>query len=133
MEYYKEKGSSNTQIIKKFAKSILKDRKGEPVYLREIRRIIMAELGGEFSAGVYSSAMRDLIEEEKGRVVNVDRGVYMYVKSPKKHEINEILDKCVISLKDAAYVNLLEVEEDDIRYIKHINEMIESVENLKFK
>lgn len=133
MNFYNEKHESSTQIIKHMAKEILRSKKGEEVYLKDIRRLIQRELGREFSAGMYSSAMRDLMEEEDGRIINVDRGVYMFVKSKKKHEINGVLDDCIESLKGTAIVDLLTVEEEDIKYIKHIKDMIERIEELKFK
>lgn len=133
MKYYEDRYESSTQKIKNMAKEILKKKKGEPVYLKDIRNSITLQLGREFSSGVYSSAMRDLIEEEKDRIVNVDRGVYMYVSSIKKYEINNVLDNCIKSLKGTAYVDLLNVEDEDIKYIGYINNMIDVIENLKFK
>ncbi|MDN5664351.1 MAG: hypothetical protein L0G74_11300 [Staphylococcus equorum] len=133
MDIFEEKHESDTQIIKNMARKILMDKKGESIYLRDIRRLITRELHREFTAGVYSSAMRDLIDEENGKIINVDRGLYMYVSCVKKHEINQVLDDCIISLKGTAYVDLLSVEEEDVKYIHEIKRMVEVIENLKFK
>lgn len=131
MRNFEERHESSTQVIKNMAKQILKTNKGGEVYLKDIRRLISRELNQEFSPGMYSSAMRDLMEEEKGKIVNVDRGIYMYVESVKKTEINGALDNCIDSLKSAAYIDYLNVKEEELEYIKQIPILIEKIEKMK--
>jgi len=133
MEINEERHESSTQIIKNMARNILKKNKGKEIYLKDIRRIIAREFNQPFSPGVYSSAMRDLIDEEDGRIINVDRGIYMYVDSVKKHEINKVLEECIQSLKASAYVDYLNTDEQEFQYIKQIPKIVESIENMKFK
>ena len=75
--------------------------------------------------------MRDLMEESEGRVLNTDRGIYKYTSVIKKAEINKVLSDCVKSLRSVAYVNYLDVTDEDLEYIKMIPNIIEKIEDIK--
>lgn len=125
--------SSGTKIIKDMAYDFLEARTDRNVPLRMIRAYIQKQTGEPYSHGMYSSAMRDLIEESNGRIVNTERGFYKFISSIKKREINEILDSCIDSLNSAGIINYLKVDQQDIEYIKKIPQLIEEIEKLKLK
>lgn len=124
---------SGTKIIKNLAFDFLKDNVDKDVPLRVIREFVYGQTGNDFSHGMYSSAMRDLVDESNGRILNTDRGMYKYVSSVKKREINDILDRCIKELEDAGYVNYLMVDEKDLDYINYIPKIVDRIENLKLK
>ncbi|MEX6332646.1 hypothetical protein [Staphylococcus haemolyticus] len=124
---------SGTRTIKNLASRFLEDNVDIDVPLRVIREYIYGQTGSDFSHGMYSSAMRDLIEESNGRILNTDRGMYRYVSDVKKREINDILDRCIKELKDAGYVNYLMVDNKDLEYINKIPKIVDEIEKLKLK
>lgn len=124
---------SGTSVIKKLAFSFLKENIDKEVPLRLIRSYINNRTGKEFSHGMYSSAMRDLVEESEGRILNTERGYYKYVSSVKKGEINDILGRCIKDLENAGYVNFLSVNQTDLDYIKEIPNLVKNIEKLKLK
>lgn len=130
MENFKQ---SNTQKVKNLARHILEVNKGQEVYLKDIRAKIEEELNQSFSAGMYSSAMRDLLEEEDGLIANPDRGIYMYLDNMKKYQINSILDGAIEDLKTTAVVDMLSIGPEEIRYINKIPDMIKKIERMKIE
>lgn len=120
-------------IIKKLALDYLKGKSDESVSLREIKRYVSFQTGREYSAGSYSGAIRDLVEEMGGKIVNTDRGYYMYVGSVKANEINSAIDGLIKDLNKVAYVNLLKTSKEDIEVIKGIPDIQNKLEELKFK
>jgi len=126
------KDESKTHFVKRQIYKYLSMNSDSPVRLADIREYIINNYKVEFSPGVFSSAIRDLIDEE-GRIINIDRGVYMFVKSTKKLEINTILDDAIDGLREAAFVNYLEVDDLDVRYIKEIPNLIEKLQEMKIE
>lgn len=124
---------SKTHYLKRKIKEYLQARSDEPVRLIDIRESFINEYHENFSHGMFSSAMRDLMDEEDGKIVNIDRGIYMYVKSLKKLQINRTLDETISKLKELAYVNYLELDEIEIAYIKEIPNLVQQIENLKIR
>lgn len=124
---------SGTRIIKNLAFEFLRDNIDKDVPLRVIREFIYGQTRSDFSHGMYSSAMRDLVDESNGRILNTDRGMYRYVSNVKKREINDILDRCIKELEDAGYVNYLMVDEKDLEYINYIPKIADKIERLKLK
>lgn len=127
----KNNNESGTRIIKREALRILKENKGKEVYLKEIRKEINFITGREFSSGMYSGAMRDLTQKSNSKVVNVKRGVYTYVDNAKKARINKVLDECINDLEDIGYINILEANPEDMRYIEEIPEIIKTIKKCK--
>lgn len=123
--------NSKTKNIKILALDYLKSKVDQEVSLREIRNYVLKTTRTQFSSGVFSSAMRDLMEESEGRVLNTDRGIYKYTSVIKKAEINKVLSDCVKSLRSVAYVNYLDVTDEDLEYIKMIPNIIEKIEDIK--
>lgn len=127
----KNDNDTGTQVIKREALRILKEKKGEEVYLKDIRKEIELNRDRRFSAGMYSGAMRDLTQKSNSRVVNVKRGVYMYVDNAKKARINKVLDNCISELEDIGYINILEANAEDMTYIEKIPEIINKIKSCK--
>ncbi|MCG9807240.1 MAG: hypothetical protein E6Z97_10565 [Staphylococcus epidermidis] len=122
---------SGTRIIKHLARKYLENNIDREVSLREIRNFILKTTHKEYSHGMYSSAMRDLIEETDGKVLNPKRGIYQYASNTKKVQINNVLDECIRQLEELAYVNYLKINKDDIDNIKCIPKIIEDIKSIK--
>lgn len=120
-------------IIKKVALDILKGNEGNDVPLRVIRHIVAEVTGKEFSGGSFSGAMRDLVEESRGRVVNSDRGIYRYERNIKKREINDAIDNLIKELDNIATDNILKISDEDLEVIRRIPSIQDSLYLLKIK
>lgn len=120
-------------VIKKIAWDVLRANKDQRVSLRHIREMVEIKTGERFSSGSFSGAMRDLIEESGGKIVNVERGYYSFVGHAKTYEINSAIDKLILELEEAAYVNLLKAEDEDIEAIRAIPYIQQRLEELKLK
>lgn len=129
----KPSNEAASPIIKRIAYDVLRANKGQKISLRLIRHYVEQESGETFSSGSFSGAMRDLIEESKGRIVNVERGFYSYVVHAKSYEINAAIDRLIQDLTEVAYVNLLEAEDEDINAIKKIPDIQRKLYQLKIK
>lgn len=127
----KSSNEAASPIIKRIAYNLLRANKGQKISLRIIRHFVEEESGESFSSGSFSGAMRDLIEESKGRIVNVERGFYSYVVHAKSYEINAAIDRLIEDLTEVAYVNLLEAEDEDIDAIKKIPDIQRKLSQLK--
>lgn len=119
-------------IIKEIALSILKNNKDEKVPLRFIKSSVEEVTGEEYTPGSFSGAMRDLVEESDGRIVNIERGYYIYMGNAKSYEINTAIDKLINDLNNIAVVNLLKAEDEDIEAIRKIPYIQERLKELKF-
>lgn len=124
-------GEAAAPFIKDWAMKILKEHKDQPVPLKFIKEEIMIKSGIEFSPGSYSGAMRDLIEENRGRIVNQSRGQYMYVSDAKRHAINSVLEDTISKLNDLAYDNILTLTHEDLDAIGKIPRLIDHIKALK--
>lgn len=129
----KSNNEAASPVIKRIAFEILRANKGQKISLRIIRHLVEEETGEKFSSGSFSGAMRDLIEESRGRIVNVERGFYSYVSHAKSYEINAAIDALIDDLNEVAYVNLLEAEDEDIAAIRRIPDIQRKLQQLKIK
>ena len=120
-------------IIKKIALDYLKRKTDESVSLRDIKNHVAMRTGHNFSQGSYSGAIRDLVDEMGGRIVNTDRGYYMYVGNVKANEINSAIDGLIKELNQLAYVNILKTSREDIEIIKEIPRMQDKLRDMKLK
>lgn len=120
-------------IIKELALRVLKDNIDVPISLKDLREYISDQTQTRFSSGSYSGAMRDLVEENNGRVVNNDRGKYMYVSNAKQYAINAVLDETIVKLESLAIDNILLLSERDFETIRDIPELVERIERLKYR
>lgn len=125
------KNESRTHFLKRHIKQYLQMNSDKEINLIEIRDHISDSLNEDFSPGMYSSAMRDLTEEKESKIVNLSRGVYIYVKSKKKVEINKVLDDTIEKLKNVAVISYLEINDLEERYLKEIPRLIAEIENMK--
>ncbi|MEE1130314.1 MAG: hypothetical protein UHX00_01660 [Caryophanon sp.] len=107
-------------IIKKIVYAYLKNHSGQPISLKELKGLVENETKKEFSNGSFSGAMRDLIEESDGRIVNVERGYYVYLKDYKVYQILSAIDEFLEELDAIAIDNILELTDQDIQTIKLI-------------
>lgn len=118
-------------VIKDIALDILKDNKDRRVPLQFIKNQVEKHTGVMFSAGSFSGAMRDLVEESKGRVVNIERGYYIYMGNAKTYEINAAIEKLITDLNEIAVVNVLTTGDADIEAIKKIPSIQRQLKQLK--
>lgn len=118
-------------IIKQVVYNILKENKGKEVPLRYLKTCVNEMTDQEFSNGSFSGAMRDLVEETNGRVMNVERGIYKYVVNVKRTQINNAIDRLINELANLTIDNVLELSQDDIQTIHYIPNLIEHLQQLK--
>lgn len=122
---------SAAPIIKQIALDVLRSSEGQDVPLRFIRHAVHDITNREFSPGSFSGAMRDLVGESNGRVINPERGIYRYEKSIKKIQINEAIDGLIHSLNEIAIDNILKISDEDLKMIRKIPGIQEGLEKLK--
>jgi len=126
---------SNTEvaspIIKDIASKILKENKDEKVPLRLIKDIVEQITGEEYSSGAYSGAMRDLVEDSEGKIVNIERGHYIYLADAKSYEINRAIDSLIKDLNKIGIVNVLTADDEDIEAIRKIPKIQSKLEELR--
>ncbi|QXJ48309.1 hypothetical protein [Bacillus altitudinis] len=125
--------SAAAPIIKEIALHLLKEAEGKDVALRDIKNFVIEATGKIFSSGSYSGAMRDLIEESRGRVINSDRGLYRYESNIKKREINDAIENLIRSLDDIATDNILKISDEDLDMIRNIPRIQHMLNELKIK
>lgn len=117
--------------IKEVALAVLKSYKDRKVPLRFIKDEVEKATEEVYSNGSFSGAMRDLVEESDGRIVNIERGYYIYMGNAKTYEINTAIDKLINDLNDIAVVNLLKAEDEDIEAIRKIPYIQSQLKQLK--
>ena len=120
-------------VIKYYVTHYLKNNMDIQIPLKELREYVYRETGNDFSAGSYSGAMRDLIEENNGRIINHDRGMYMYVSNAKQYAINGVLEETISKLNSLAIDNVLLLSSQDFDTIRDIPYLSEQIEKLKYK
>lgn len=123
--------SAAAPIIKKIALDILRSLEGQDVPLRQIRDAVFELTQKRFTHGSFSGAMRDLIEENDGRVINTERGFYRYESNVKKREINNAIENLILSLDRIATANILKISNEDIEIIRKIPEIQARLSDLK--
>lgn len=126
-------GEPASPNIKKYALEYMRKRPDHPISLKEIKMYVFEKTGENFSGGSYSGAIRDLVDEMDGRIVNVDRGVYIYLGNIKAYEINRAIDDLVEKLNEIAYVNILTTSDQDLDVIRKIPHIQERVQRLKVR
>lgn len=124
-------GEPASPIIKKYALEYMRRRADQAISLKEIKLYVFEKTGENFSGGSYSGAIRDLVDEMNGRIVNIDRGVYVYLGNIKAYEINRAIDDLIEKLNEIAYVNILTTSDQDLNVIRKIPNIQERVQRLK--
>lgn len=117
-------------IIKDTVYYVLKSNPNNPIPLKVLKEYVKESSGEEFSNGSFSGAMRDLIEETNGRILNISRGVYVYVEDLKKYQINYAIEKLIEDLDNIATDNILELTERDIASIREIPSLKQQLSQL---
>jgi|GEM_PF-6199368 len=117
-------------IIKKIVSDYLKEFADQPIALKTLRSIVKDTTEREYSNGSFSGAMRDLIEESDGRILNVERGYYVYLKNFKRLQILRAIEKFSMELDNIATDNILELTNEDIDIIRRIPRIKEELQNL---
>ena len=125
-----EERESPSKIIREIAFLILEQNESIPVSLKSIRNLIYEITGRNFSPGTYSGAMRDLTDESNGRIVNVDRGYYLYETNIKRGQIIRTINKCKKELDNLAVDNILRLSNEDIQSIQLIPHIIQELDNI---
>lgn len=120
-----------SDLIKKVAFQLITEAEGEAVLLRKIKRSLEEDHSMQFTSGALSGAMRDLVKEKNGHVLNEKRGEYRYVGDVRSHQINRVLSKAIEELDQLAYVNILTASEMDLDVIRSIPEIQAQLEQLK--
>ena len=110
-------------VIKDLVYYVLKNNPGELISLKTLKKYVRDISGEEFSNGSFSGAMRDLIEENNGRILNVTRGFYVYLEDLKKQQINFAIKQLIIELDNIATDNILDLTEKDMRSIMEIPDL----------
>lgn len=117
-------------IIKKIVFNYLKERADQPIPLKTLRAVVIKTTGKEYSNGSFSGAMRDLIEDSDGRILNVERGYYVYLKNFKRLQILSAIEEFSEELDDIATDNILELTNEDIKVIRKIPEIKQILQTL---
>lgn len=118
-------------IIKDIVYKVLKNRADKPVALKELRNLVYEKTGRNYSSGSYSGAMRDLIEESNGRIINIERGYYVYLRDFKHVQLKMAMDDFMKSLDLIATDNILELTDEDIKTIRKIPKVKQQLERIK--
>lgn len=126
----KEEEMVAAPIIKDLVYYALKINPNNPIPLKILKEYVKESSGEEFSNGSFSGAMRDLVEETNGRILNISRGVYVYVEDLKKYQINYAIEKLIEELDEIATDNILELTEKDITSIRKIPSLKEQLNQL---
>ena len=131
MKHEPMKTPPQSDLIKKVAFQLISEAEGEPVTLRRIKRSLEQDHNMQPTSGALSGAMRDLVKERNGHVINEKRGEYRYVGDVRSHQINRVLSKAIEELDKLAYVNILTASEMDLDVIRSIPEIQAQIEQLK--
>lgn len=107
-------------VIKKFVYDLLSSNPDRPIQLKQIKAYVEEETEKVYTHGSFSGAMRDLIEETNGRIVNVERGYYVYLQNFKKIQLLTAFDDFFEKLDMIATDNILELTDEDISTIRQI-------------
>lgn len=118
-------------IIKEVVYNFLQRHADKPVALKDLRNVVYENTGKNFSSGSFSGAMRDLIEEKNGRIINIERGYYIYLKNFKHVQLSMAIDEFMRSLDLIATDNILELTDEDIKTIRKIPEVKNQLERIK--
>lgn len=125
------KNEAASPIIKDIASNFLKTSPEEKIPLRMIKDVVEQVTGERFSSGAFSGAMRDLIEESHGKIINIERGYYIYMANAKTYEINKAIDDLISDLNEIAVVNVLTADDEDIKAIRKIPDIQARLKELK--
>lgn len=136
------KFSSNAEEVRYFMEQLLADRKVHSI--QEIKEYVESHSthGEDFTEGVYSGAIRSLVQNSKGKYAGVARGKYQLVDDRNERDDNEteidlqdrvlqILNDFCGKLEEVCTVNIMNVDEKDLRVARRTAELIDILEKKK--
>ena len=136
---YKSKFSSNAEELRYFAELLLED--GQEHSVQEIKDFVKchSEHSEDFTIGMYSGALRSLVQNSNGKYAIVKRGKYQLInarevvkeESDLKNKIINILDSFCGQLQEACTVNIMNVGKTDLEVAKKTAELIEILRELE--
>lgn len=123
--------SSNAEELRYFAKQLLED--GKEHSIQEIKEFVTchSKHSQDFTTGMYSGALRSLVQNSNGKYITVKRGIYQLAKTGKEREnsnlkekiINILEDSCK-QLEDACTINIMNVDKRDLKAAQKAAELI---------
>ena len=114
-----ERFRSNAEEIKFYIKQLLDD--GQPKSIREIIQYVKEKSGKDFTSGMLSGAVNDLIDRER-EYQRVSRGVYAKrVSSPDNEPeavFNAIIQKSIAEVENARHVDIANLTPEHLEKIQ---------------
>lgn len=133
------KFSSNAEEVRYFAEQLLQDRKVHSI--QEIKEYVESHSshGKDFTEGVYSGAIRSLVQNSKGKYAGVARGKYQLVEFTGagasernlRDSVLQLLDDICAELENVCTVNIMNVNEKDLQVAQKTAELIDVLEQKK--
>ncbi len=130
-------------VIKKYAREYL--RTHDQMTVNDLKKCVVDSTGYNYSTGAYAGAIKTLLEEPG--YVKISRGVYAFAETASskpdtdfnndnpslRDRINRVLAQSQADLRKLAFVDVLEINEQELSDIKRLKEIIGSIESLKFR
>lgn len=136
---YRSKFSSNAEELRYFAEQLLED--GQEHSVQEIKDFVRchSEHSEDFTVGMYSGALRSLVQNSNGKYAIVKRGKYQLIngrdmvkeESALKNRIIDMLDNFCGQLQEACIVNIMNVGKTDLQVAKKTAELIDVLREME--
>ncbi|MBO5523886.1 MAG: hypothetical protein J5986_09475 [Roseburia sp.] len=133
------KFSSNAEELRYFMEQLLED--GKVHSIQEIKEYVEGHSSHyeDFTEGMYSGAIRSLVQNSKGKYAGVARGKYQLVNSAEdsdteirlQENVLQMLDDFCEKLESACTINLMNVDERDLKVAQKTAEIISILEKKK--
>ena len=130
---YRSKFSSNAEELRYYAEQLLED--GQEHSVQEIKEYVKchSEHSEDFTIGMYSGALRSLVQNSNGKYAIVKRGKYQLInaremvkeESALKNKIMDMLDDFCGRLQEACTVNIMNVDKTDLEVARRTAELID--------
>ena len=130
---YRSKFSSNAEELRYYAEQLLED--GQEHSVQEIKDYVKchSEHSEDFTIGMYSGALRSLVQNSNGKYAIVKRGKYQLInvremvkeESALKNRIIDMLDDFCGQLQEACTVNIMNVGKTDLEVAKKTAELVD--------
>lgn len=130
---YRSKFSSNAEELRYYAEQLLED--GQEHSVQEIKDYVKchSEHSEDFTIGMYSGALRSLVQNSNGKYAIVKRGKYQLInvremvkeESALKNKIIDMLDDFCGQLQEACTVNIMNVGKTDLEVAKKTAELVD--------
>lgn len=127
--------SSNAEEIRHYIKEFLQD--GEMHTIEEMRGYVEQHSANSanFTTGMYTGALRDLVRNSRGRYINPVRGKYQMAQaaaapSPAaglRQRVLAVIDNACTSLSEACTVNIIGLPQEELAIADKVARMIEQL------